>query len=208
MSRTIVGLHRPFSDISYDPLESISSCSRKVPEDRPSQEARTLHTMRCLRSIEAQIRLLALPTRTFCHSPFSVCAVVTGTIPLLSACKFLFTGKRLATARDQIRLSIGCLKSFARVWPRGARIVREIQTIACELLGLPSKGQERPACTAGSTGMSSDASSSSSDPTLIGDAMNHFTEDPIVLPALEGLPNAWDLNEVEDDLSMWFPSGS
>ena len=56
--------------------------------------------------------------------------------------------------------------------------------------------------------MSSDASSSSSDPTLIGDAMSHLTDDPIALPTLEGLPNTWDLGDVEVDLSMWFPSGS
>lgn len=42
----------------------------------------------------------------------------------------------LAVARDQIRLTIGCLKAVGEVWPRTARNVKEIQTIARHVLGL------------------------------------------------------------------------
>lgn len=60
--------------------------------------------------------------------------VATGTIPLLSACKFLYSGKELAQARNHIRLSIGCLKAFAEIWPRGAKNLNEIQAIARHVL--------------------------------------------------------------------------
>lgn len=62
--------------------------------------------------------------------------VSEGTLALLSACSALFKGKDLAIARDQIRMTLGCLKVLGEVWPRTARNVREIQTIAQCVLGL------------------------------------------------------------------------
>ncbi|KXH42559.1 hypothetical protein CNYM01_11647 [Colletotrichum nymphaeae SA-01] len=52
---------------------------------------------------------------------------------------FLLKGKELAVARDQIRMTIGCLKTLGQVWPRTTKNVREIQTIAQHVLGLKSK---------------------------------------------------------------------
>lgn len=65
--------------------------------------------------------------------------VSEGALALLSACNYLFKGKDLATARDQIRMIIGCLKAMGEIWPRTARNVREIQTIAHHVLGIGSK---------------------------------------------------------------------
>lgn len=62
--------------------------------------------------------------------------VSEGTLALLSACSALLKGKDLAIARDQIRMTLGCLKVLGEVWPRTARNVREIQTIAQCVLGL------------------------------------------------------------------------
>jgi hypothetical protein len=59
-----------------------------------------------------------------------------GSLALLSACNFLLRGRELAVARDQIRLIIGCLKALGELWPRTARNVKEIQTIARHVLGL------------------------------------------------------------------------
>jgi hypothetical protein len=65
--------------------------------------------------------------------------VSEGTLSLLSACNFLLKDKDLMIARDQIRVAIGCLKVLAEIWPRIARNVREIQTIAQSVLGLGPK---------------------------------------------------------------------
>lgn len=57
-------------------------------------------------------------------------------LALLSACSAILKERNLAIARDQIRMTLGCLKVLGEVWPRTARNVREIQTIAQCVLGL------------------------------------------------------------------------
>lgn len=99
-----------------------------------------VHTARVLRAVEAQIRLLALPVRRFHHTPFTTCMVSEGILALLSACSAFLKGKELAIARDQIRMTLGCLKVLGEIWPRTARNVREIQTIAQCVLGLGQVG--------------------------------------------------------------------
>src|SRR5690554_2060152 len=136
MYRFIISLHRPFSNLFYNPLEIISSCLTGGPNPESVGDLADVHTVRCLRSVEAQIRLMALPARPFSHTPFVICMLTAGTIPLLSACKFLFTGERLNIARHQIRMGIGCLKTMAETWPQAALQVRELQMIAQVVLGL------------------------------------------------------------------------
>jgi hypothetical protein len=137
--RSTIANHRQFSELAFNPLERVSSCAPKPP-DRSSQSARdseTVHTARCLRSIEAQIRLLALPVRPYAHTPFVVCMLATGAISLISACKFLFIGQRLAIARQQIKMSLGFIRSFSRIWSQAATSLAEVQTIAREVLEQP-----------------------------------------------------------------------
>ncbi|CAI7672030.1 unnamed protein product [Penicillium pancosmium] len=134
-----IGIHRPLSDLKFNPIEDISSCARDPPPDNPTPELINVHTVRVIRAAEAQIRLLALPVRPFHHTPFTTCMISEGTLALLSACHFLLKGPKLAIARDQIRMTIGCLKTLADFWPRTARNLREIQTIAQHVLGLGSK---------------------------------------------------------------------
>lgn len=137
--RATIGLHRPLSDLRFNSVEDISSCAREPPQENPETEFVNVHTVRVLRAVQAQVRLLALPTERFHHTPFTTCMVSEGTLALLSACSFLLKGKELAVARDQIRMTIGCLKTLGQVWPRTAKNVREIQTIAQHVLGLKSK---------------------------------------------------------------------
>ena len=136
---SIVGIHRPYSTLLFNPLEVISSCTTGPPDSVLTGDLANVHTIRCLKSIEAQIRLMALPARPFCHTPFVICMMTSGTIPLLAACRFLFASGRLEIARHQIKMSIGCLKAMAEVWPQAAVQVREIQMIAQEVLGQASK---------------------------------------------------------------------
>ncbi|RGP67668.1 hypothetical protein FSPOR_5857 [Fusarium sporotrichioides] len=114
----------------------IHVCAREAPTDTARPDLINVHTTRILKSIDAQIQLLALPVRPFHHTPFATCMVSEGTLSLLSACKYLLRDKELAIARDQIRLTIGCLKSLGEVWTRTARNVQEIQTIARHVLAL------------------------------------------------------------------------
>ncbi|EWG55445.1 hypothetical protein FVEG_13443 [Fusarium verticillioides 7600] len=131
-----IGIHRPLSDLRFNPVEKVSSCAREPPADTPKPDLINVHTTRILKSVNAQIQLLALPVRPFHHTPFTTCMVSEGTLALLSACTYLLKDQALAIARDQIRLTIGCLKAVGEVWPRTARNVKEIQTIARHVLGL------------------------------------------------------------------------
>ncbi|KAE8373911.1 hypothetical protein BDV26DRAFT_54310 [Aspergillus bertholletiae] len=135
-----IGLHRPLSALKFNAIENVSSCAREPPLDTPVPDLVNVHTTRVLRAVEAQIRLLALPVRRFHHTPFTTCMVSEGILALLSACSALLKGKDLSIARDQIRMTLGCLKVLGEVWPRTARNVREIQTIAQCVLGLGQVG--------------------------------------------------------------------
>lgn len=159
-----IGLHRPLSDLRFNPIENVSSCAREAPTDTPRPDLINVHTRRILKSIDAQIQLLALPVRPFHHTPFSTCMVSEGTLSLLSACKYLLRDKELAIARDQIRLTIGCLKSLGEVWTRTAKNVKEIQTIARHVLVL-DKGSTMPGSSEipSLTGSDGRASSQSTD---------------------------------------------
>lgn len=125
-----------------------------------------MHTVRVLRAVEAQIRLLTLATSNtgssatssspstmlpFSHTPFTTCMVSEGTLALLSACKFLLQGRELAVARDQIRMTVGCLRQLGELWPRAARNVQEIQMIARHVLGLGSSSSSSKAGSSSSS---------------------------------------------------------
>ena len=62
--------------------------------------------------------------------------VSEGTLALLSACRFLLTGKDLQVARGQLRMTVGCLEALAKLWPRIAMILWEIKTTARHVLCL------------------------------------------------------------------------
>ncbi|TLS23266.1 uncharacterized protein PpBr36_05700 [Pyricularia pennisetigena] len=152
-----IGLHRPYSSLHFNALEAHSSCPQPMTTMTDSaaatQTPNNIHTTRCLRSIQAQVRLLALPARPFCHTPFAICMMTAGTITLLSACKHLpptpqdaspaaaaaaYDG--LSLSRHQVRLGMGCLMAMAHVWPQGRRHLAEVQAIAREVLGIGGGG--------------------------------------------------------------------
>ena len=90
--------------------------------------------MWCIRAASAQIRMLAQPIAPNTHTPFVGCMLVNAIISLIAACKYDLAASGTRMTRDEIRLGIGCLKSFATVWPRAERILGEVQVIAREML--------------------------------------------------------------------------
>lgn len=180
-------------------MEIISSCATGSPKPLPIGNLVNVHTTRCLKSVEAQLRLMALPARPFCHTPFVICMMTAGTIPLLSACKFLFTEKRLGIARHQIRMSIGCLKAMAGIWPQAAVHVRQLQTIAQEVLGLPSR-EAAVAPDAGASGNSSNGTPSGSSTAV--EPFETQLDGPFPLDSLDdGFQVGWD--NLQHDLACY-----
>jgi hypothetical protein len=199
-----VVLHRPYSNLLFDPLEEISSCSVWPPETRPANEAAAIHTMRCLASIEAQTRIMTLPKRPFHHSPFTICMVTTGTIPFLSACKFILSGAKLWIALEQIRLIIGCLKSLGEVWPQGAKTVKEIQAIAYKVLGFGASDAPRNA--AWPADAYSDARSSQRKPLSETGSQNSWIDALLSPDTIDSLSSCWDMRDHRVDMELWFTS--
>lgn len=191
--RATVSLHRPLSDLKFNSVESISSCARDPPINTTTPELVNIHTVRVLRSVEAQVRLLTLPVRKFSHTPFTTCMVSEGTLALLSACNFVFRAEELATAREQIRMIIGCLKVLGEVWPRIARNVREIQTIAQHVLGLDSK-------VAVSTGTASTSVISEVPDLSAGEERYEATFDIAPLESIEDLCGFYNLPILDFDV--------
>lgn len=205
---TTIGIHRPLSDLKFNDIEDVSSCAREPARAKARPDLINVHTVRVLRAVEAQIRLLTLPSRPFHHTPFTTCMVSEGTLALLSACNYLLKGKELAVARDQIRMTIGCLRSLGEVWPRTARNVKEIQTIARHVLGLGPKsvssdtpgGDQVPSLSAGSgqpsvrsSGAESLSSGQSSEPSM---------------PDMPGTMDQWfSLDDLQPDFA-WWPGGN
>ncbi|KAK7959854.1 uncharacterized protein PG986_004708 [Apiospora aurea] len=213
-------VHRPFSKLLFHPLETMSSCTTYPSDEHIAKESLIVHTTRCLRAIEAQVRLLALPAERFSHTPFIVCMVTTGAIPLLSACRTIFSGEKLAVGRNQLRLIIGCLKALAETWPRAARYVREIQELARLLLAVPTaKSTPTPASDSRQAAADSGAVSSGQDespisqailpPTgVIPDVDNEWSSADI-MAAISSMPTigaGWNLNDLSSGISPWWPS--
>lgn len=178
-------------------MEAISSCARQPSSDTPIPEVVNVHTLRVMRSVEAQIYLLGLPARSFHHTPFITCMLSEGTLALLSACKFMLNGRELVRARDQIRMTIGRLRALGQTWPRTAKNVQEIQVIARYVLGLKEIG--------------SNLGSSSMPylPTCDGDGGQPLGDDTLssdVLHALnpwDGLCSTYAAGHFDADLSWW-----
>lgn len=180
-----VTVHRPYSSLQYNPLEQISSCSRSPFASQKPGDEQDIHTTRCFHSIKEQTRLIMLPKQKFCHSPFVICMVTTGIIPYLSACKFVLSGRKLTLARDQIRLSIGCLKSLADIWPQGSKTVKEIQEIAQEVLGLrQSRRTEASAPT--------DTENTNCNDVIYAENDN-LLDNMDLLDSVEDIPLCWDM---------------
>jgi hypothetical protein len=133
---TAVALYRRYSGLLFDPSEVFSSCPTSSYDNifHASPASGTIYTTWCIRAASAQIRLLAQPTPPYSHTPFTVCMLVNATICLISACKHELLGPSLRMTREQIRMSIGCLRSFATVWPRADRSLQEVRAIAQQML--------------------------------------------------------------------------
>ncbi|KAF4428594.1 hypothetical protein CFRS1_v007450 [Colletotrichum fructicola] len=196
-----IGLHRPLSGLRFNPVEGVSSCAREPPVDNPSSDLINVHTVRVLRAVESQIRLLALPSRPFHHTPFTTCMVSEGTLALLSACNFLLQGKQLAIARDQIRLTIGCLKALGEFWPRTAKNVSEIQTIARHVLGL-----KRKTTSSDGTQTSNDATSQSGETATTGFGHSGSSNENGILASLGSMEDVcgwYNLGDLSSDFAQW-----
>jgi hypothetical protein len=142
--RYTVDIHRLLSTLAYSPIEGVSSCAPPPPPDRLAPvyyRDAPIHTAKILRAIERLTDLLTLPVPIAVHTPFTLCIVATSTIAHLAACKYVFKDEQLRVARERVRVAMGALETLAEIWPRGKKVVREVKTVARELLSLEPAAQ-------------------------------------------------------------------
>ncbi|KAL7908409.1 hypothetical protein GGI35DRAFT_61085 [Trichoderma velutinum] len=198
-----ISLHRPLSDLRFNTIEAISSCARQPPPDRPIPEMVNVHTVRVLRAIEAQICLLALPARPFHHTPFITCMISEGTLALLSACKFLLKARELSRARDQVRMTIGCIKALGDIWPRTAKNLQEIQRIAQHALGLKEDMPIPTVSDPPSLSNLSSLSSSDRQKTQESDISPSNDDATYMINSLDGPCSWYSLGDIDAELPWW-----
>jgi hypothetical protein len=99
-----------------------------------------MHTAKALEAIEASIMLFALPSPHIKHSPLVTCSLALAVMAQVSSCNnVLKPGSEVyAASRDRIRLGLGALKAQVSAWGLAKRSVKEVASVARELLSIPA----------------------------------------------------------------------
>ncbi|KAK9244204.1 hypothetical protein V1506DRAFT_461529 [Lipomyces tetrasporus] len=133
-----VYLHRPRSQLAYDPIERTSKCA-PPPSDKSvaeRQRAYDFHTTKVLEAAEAGIGLFTLPSPFTKHTPMVICGLTLAILAQVSACRFKLKGPGYTAARDRVRLGLAAIKAMGEVWTIGSITVKDLQIIARETLSL------------------------------------------------------------------------
>ncbi|KAL6874718.1 hypothetical protein J3F83DRAFT_728456 [Trichoderma novae-zelandiae] len=138
MYTSLAFIHRPLSNLTYDPAEGISSCGPLPPPlEQSSGHARLAHkthSEKLFQAIRKQNQcLILLPMRAAQLSPFLICMVACCTVAYLVASKFALKADEAEAARSRIRISLATLRLYEDVWPRAKKIVMELKRIARSL---------------------------------------------------------------------------
>ncbi|TVY65503.1 hypothetical protein LSUE1_G007116 [Lachnellula suecica] len=135
-------VHRPHSQLLYSDIETKSICTppSSLRQTRALQKRIEMHTAKALEAIEASIMLFALPSPHIKHSPIVTCALALAVMAQVSSCNHVLKeGSEVYLAsRDRIRLGLGALKAQVGTWGMAKRSVREVASVARELLSIPT----------------------------------------------------------------------
>jgi hypothetical protein len=130
--------------------------------------------------------------------------LTTGTLSLLAACRYTLRDQKLAVARDQIRMSIGCHKAMATVWPQARSNLQEVQAIAREVLGLPMGNNKQPKTPLNQIPPSPEQPSISGpdlqDGSCSADTLGTFP--------MDNLQSYWNMGSIQPEMSFsWWTGG-
>ncbi|KAE8374898.1 hypothetical protein BDV26DRAFT_268997 [Aspergillus bertholletiae] len=147
MYTALAYIHRPLSNLLYDPAEDLSSCGKPPPPLVSSMTAtgvfnHRMHSDKLIQAIRKQNQcLILLPLGTAQLSPFLFCMISCCTIAYLVACKSAFTQDEAEVARSRIRVCLGTLKHYEDIWPRAKMILCELRAIAQLIMFTDSAAQ-------------------------------------------------------------------
>ncbi|KAI1345822.1 hypothetical protein F5Y01DRAFT_44774 [Xylaria sp. FL0043] len=201
----LIAIHRPFSRLPFHPLEGVSSCLVEPPKRLPAKASETVHTQRCLQSIEAQLEFLVLPVQPFSRSPFTICMTAACTHTLLAAIKVLYSGRQLAVARHQLRLVFGYIRTLSKVWAQGEKNLEEIQSIAQEVLSRKTESPRRATPEHANTSPQKPPVVDGAPPCIEG--LDNWTNSIMASEAQDSLLSYWNFNsDFQSDIPIWFSS--
>ncbi|KAL7929257.1 hypothetical protein V8C35DRAFT_315924 [Trichoderma chlorosporum] len=133
INTTSTHLHRPRSMLHYTPMELL--CSKYAPplpaEVLSAEEQhRDRHTHKAINAAKNFVDLLTASSSPLTHSPFVMCMGSLAVATYLSGCEHILTGTELAHAKDRIRVFLGILKAFTRIWSQAGHWSTEIKLMA------------------------------------------------------------------------------
>lgn len=137
--RSLAFIHRPLSNLRYDPAEDISTCGPPPPPlEQNSGYTRIVHSVhseKLFQAIRKQTQcLILLPMRAAQLSPFVICMIACSTIAYLVASKLALKADEAEAARSRIRISLATLRMYEDAWPRAKKILMELKRIAQSIL--------------------------------------------------------------------------
>lgn len=92
------------------------------------------HTHKAINAAKNFVDLLTASSSPLTHSPFVMCMGSLAVATYLSGCEHILTGSELAHAKDRIRVFLGILKAFARIWSQAHHWSGEIKLMARVIL--------------------------------------------------------------------------
>lgn len=88
------------------------------------------HTHKAINAAKNFVDLLTASSSPLTHSPFVMCMGSLAVATYLSGCEHILTGSELAHAKDRIRVFLGILKAFARIWSQARHWSEEMKLMA------------------------------------------------------------------------------
>ncbi|KAK4062884.1 transcriptional regulator family: Fungal Specific TF [Trichoderma harzianum] len=139
MYTSLAFIHRPLSNLRYDPAEDISTCGPPPPpleqNSGYTRIAHGVHSEKLFQAIRKQTQcLILLPMRAAQLSPFVICMIACSTIAYLVASKLALKADEAEAARSRIRISLATLRMDEDAWPRAKKILMELKRIAQAIL--------------------------------------------------------------------------
>ncbi|KAK0757865.1 hypothetical protein N5P37_009157 [Trichoderma harzianum] len=133
INTTSTHLHRPRSMLHYTTMELL--CSKYAPplpaEVLSAEEQhQDRHTHKAINAAKNFVDLLTASSSPLTHSPFVMCMGSLAVATYLSGCEHILTGSELAHAKDRIRVFLGILKAFTRIWSQARHWSEEMKLMA------------------------------------------------------------------------------
>ncbi|KPM46268.1 hypothetical protein AK830_g284 [Neonectria ditissima] len=124
-------LHQPFSQLDTSPTRYINACAPNTPA--LSRDAFNSHTKQTINAANEITNLITHRVPQLSHTHFFSYMVTLASTIHLSVWTLAFVPHNDDAVRQKIRLNVGALENFSRVWPAAAHLCGQVKGIAQEV---------------------------------------------------------------------------